>query len=367
MAIQVPNMKTQKSLLKTYILWLIGGIYGLHHFYLGRDFQAFVWWTTLGGYGGWLLDLVNIPRYVRDTNEDQTHLKELGIKMRQNKKPPFSLNRFTGMLAVGYTWASLVSSAIPNDEVWGLNVKFLNWLVPLAASLGVWAVGNIGREKGGLKWPLLAAYVSYPIRYFYYDKTVWITIMVLAAALVFDSYSKEWRRTPRQKRHVAKRLAVFGVCATLYLSLWASSLYFNDTFTDADGVRIPIYQALKQVVYGEWWTDVKQFGFDVYQFVQHHGWYELWKQVVELCDPQDEQNAYQVLGVGPDASQQEITRRWRQLSRENHPDKAAKDLRAATEKFMEIQQAYEILSVGKHRRFSRNKRDNSVSDGPIHM
>ncbi|CAH2229890.1 jg9745, partial [Pararge aegeria aegeria] len=184
----------------------------------------------------------------------------------------------------------------------------------------VWAVGNIGREKGGLKWPLLAAYASYPIRYYYYDKSVWITLMVLTSALVFDSYSKQWRRDPPKKRHVAK------------------------------------------------WSDVQQFVFDVYQFAQHHGWYEVWKQVVELCDPEDEQNAYKVLGVGPDASQQEITRRWRRLSRENHPDKAKlEDRRAAQEKFMEIQQAYEILSVGKHRRFSRNKKDNSVQDGPIHM
>lgn len=62
-----------------------------------------------------------------------------------------------------------------------------------------------------------------------------------------------------------------------------------------------------------------------------------------------------------DASQQEITSTWRKLSRENHPDKVKdeKYRRAAQERFMEIQEAYEILSNSKHRRNRRNKKDNS--------
>lgn len=69
----------------------------------------------------------------------------------------------------------------------------------------------------------------------------------------------------------------------------------------------------------------------------------------------------QILGVGPDSSQQEITSTWRRLSREHHPDKVKEESlrRAAQEKFMEIQQAYEILSNSKHRRNRRNKKDNS--------
>ena len=32
---------------------------------------------------------------------------------------------------------------------------------------GVWVVGNVGREKGGIGWPLFAAYVSSPLYIFY--------------------------------------------------------------------------------------------------------------------------------------------------------------------------------------------------------
>ena len=68
-----------------------------------------------------------------------------------------------------------------------------------------------------------------------------------------------------------------------------------------------------------------------------------------------------MLGLTRDASQQEITSVWRKLSRENHPDKVKDEMarRAAQERFMEIQQAYEILSNSKHRRHRRNKKDNS--------
>jgi DnaJ family protein C protein 22 len=65
-----------------------------------------------------------------------------------------------------------------------------------------------------------------------------------------------------------------------------------------------------------------------------------------------------VLSISSGASQQEITAKWRALSREFHPDKIKDPAlkQAAQEKFMEIQQAYEILSNIKHKRNQRNKK-----------
>lgn len=85
--------------------------------------------------------------------------------------------------------------------------------------------------------------------------------------------------------------------------------------------------------------------------------YEIWKQVIDLSDVNGEQNAYKILGLSPTASQSEITSRWRSLSREWHPDKVKDPAHQgeAQEKFMEIQQAYEILSNIKTKRKRRNK------------
>ncbi len=60
---------TAASLYVAYPLWLVGGAFGLHHFYLGDDNKAFVYAITFGGFGfGWLRDLWCLPSYVRALN-----------------------------------------------------------------------------------------------------------------------------------------------------------------------------------------------------------------------------------------------------------------------------------------------------------
>ena len=68
----------------------------------------------------------------------------------------------------------------------------------------------------------------------------------------------------------------------------------------------------------------------------------------------------QVLNLSQTASQSEITANWRALSREHHPDKVKgteEERRAAQDRFLEIQQAYEILSSAKNRRQRKNKKN----------
>ena len=57
---------------------------------------------------------------------------------------------------------------------------------------------------------------------------------------------------------------------------------------------------------------------------------------------------YEVLGVGRDASEQEIKKAFRSLARELHPDVNAHDP-GAEEKFKEAAEAYEILSDSERR------------------
>lgn len=156
-------------------------------------------------------------------------------------------------------------------------------------------------------------------------------------------------------------MIVLSFCLTLYSSLWCSYFYFNGKITDSEGEEIPVHEAIHHFFTSPWWTDIKSALNEIYTYAQHHGWYEIWKQIIDMSDPHGENNAYKVLGLSPDASQTEITARWRKMSRESHPDKV-KDpslQRAAQEKFMEIQQAYEILSNVKNKRNRKNKRSNS--------
>jgi len=353
----------KKSVLVAYILWFFGGVLGLHLFYLRRDAHAFLTWSTVGGYGiGWLADVTKIPKYVRDCNEEDSFIKEFIAKLQHNKKPPFSTSRFTSAIMVGYFWGQLVMMAIPQETVFDIDWSLTHWFVPAAVGLGVWIVGNIGREKGDPWFAIGAAYLSYTTRWYFMDESIWYTFMVFCSALAFDTFSKDWRRTPKKKRGVLVRIGILTLCGCLYLSLWGSYLYFNGTVTDSNGDEVPLSEALHHFFTSPWWTDLKQSLYDTYVYAQHNGWYEIWKQIIDLSDVQGEQNAYKVLAVSSTSSQSEITSQWRKLSRENHPDKVKDpDLqRAAQEQFMEIQQAYEILSNIKSKRKRRNKK--SVND-----
>lgn len=139
-------------------------------------------------------------------------------------QPPFSVNRFTCAILTGYWWGYLFISAVPTDTFFDINWKFLYWLAPIPVTignfffyfasfffflndfslfLGVWTVGNIGRQCGKPWLAFLTSLLVCPSRYWVSDDT-WITLMVFFSALVFDSYSKEWRRTPPKKRSLCK-------------------------------------------------------------------------------------------------------------------------------------------------------------------
>ncbi|KAH8276752.1 hypothetical protein KR044_008620 [Drosophila immigrans] len=359
----------QKSVVVAYVLWLFGGIFGLHHLYLHRDRHAFVWWCTLGGYMGvgWLSEIFMIPEYVRDANEDPEFVKTFVAKLQAFQRPPYSAKRFLGQIMIGYLFGQLVASAIPQTIVAGIDFSWLHWLIPLAISLGVWTVGNIGRECGVL-WPcLLAAFVAYPARYFIYDETYSFLLTALVSALAFDALSKQWRRTPPRRGSTVERSVKFSGALCIYLGLWGCVIFFNGTIPDEDGGEVPIHEALHNFLASAWWTDLKQALHDTYNYAQHHGWYETWREVFESMDVDGERNAYKVLGVSATASQADITAAYRKLSKENHPDKVKEEaLRpAAHQRFIEIQQAYSVLSKIKSNRRRKNKQYNSEAEDAI--
>jgi hypothetical protein len=58
-----------KSLLLTYMLWLVGGLFGLHKLYLGRPFMGLLYFFTGGLFAvGWIVDFFTLPRQVRVAN-----------------------------------------------------------------------------------------------------------------------------------------------------------------------------------------------------------------------------------------------------------------------------------------------------------
>jgi hypothetical protein len=74
-----------KSLLLTYLLWLVGGFLGVHKFYLGRPVMGLVYFFT-GGlfFFGWMVDFFTLPRQVRISNLlRQNSSAGVGSELRQ--------------------------------------------------------------------------------------------------------------------------------------------------------------------------------------------------------------------------------------------------------------------------------------------
>ncbi|OIV99703.1 hypothetical protein TanjilG_17513 [Lupinus angustifolius] len=60
---------------------------------------------------------------------------------------------------------------------------------------------------------------------------------------------------------------------------------------------------------------------------------------------------YQFLGISADADLEEIKGAYRRLSKEYHPDTTSLPLKTASEKFMKLREAYNVLSNEESRRF----------------
>ena len=114
------------------------------------------------------------------------------------------------------------------------------------------------------------------------------------------------------------------------------------------------------------WLEFKEVLWGLYEEGQKNGWDNFYDEFVKALDPRGEKNAYRVLGLTEDATQEEIKRRYKKLAVKWHPDRNPNNKDEAQEKFMEIQEAYEILSKIKTMRASRNTRTRSDSDEHDH-
>jgi len=348
------------NLCVTYLLWLVGGFFGLHHLYLGRYKQAFLWWCFPGGYfgAGWIRDIWRIPEYVKDANNEAEHVRSVKEMIKEKDIPPWKMARWMGMLVVGNLFGMLPGMAIPNKDDLGMDLWFLKPIVnPLGAAIGIWLVGNIGRWEGSIKYPLIGCYLTTPL-YFFGINAGSLTTLVGA-----HFFRRQWRKERDPAATTSARLkqvAVLVMCGALYASLWTSYFYFNAEvvhngdkikFRDAVGnfIKSPLVQEFRRHCYKHW------------QHMLEHGFWSTWSNLLDSLDPFGEKNALKVLGLQAGSTQDQIKSRYRELSKQWHPDKVKENKAEAQEKFVEIQKAYETLSSIKSRRMRVNRRSATAS------
>lgn len=349
-----------KSTWITYLLWLFLGWTGLHHFYLRRDKHAFVWFATSGGFFGlgWIQDSWRIPRYVREANLSE---REYGEKVKElerkypKRKPPHRWSMSFAQLTFGSMLGYLVLAAIPEEPIYGYYLyDVLFWLMPVAVALGVYTCGNFGAQEGKIKWALYGALAMAVVIYTFNVFHGWTSVV---STTMFNWKEKKWRYKRSKPNGFLKRVAILFGCSMLYYSLFFSYLYFNVEIQDSNGDTIKLRDSVANFLKSPMWIEFKESFMQLKNYAKVHGWRRMWDEFIEKMDPHGEKNALKELGLEANATQKDIHNRFKQLSREWHPDRhRTPEAKAdAQEKFIVIQQAYELLSDIKRRRKQRNR------------
>lgn len=167
-----------KRLIVAYALWAVGGPLGLHHLYLGRDRHALLWMLTLGGFGfGWVREIIRIPAYVAEANQDATNMAP----------PSVGPVRFAGQVCVGIYFGTVA--------LIGLNSLSFFYLIvlPLCVGAGVHLVSSVGQQTSDLQKTLTACLITSPI---FYGSTLSPLPISLAASVTATQHC---RYKPPQK------------------------------------------------------------------------------------------------------------------------------------------------------------------------
>lgn len=325
-----------------FFLWLFGGWFGLHHFYLGRDKQGFLWATTWGGFFvGWLRDFTRLPRYVEEANAS--------YPLRVGKPPLWSnLHRLVGQVLFGLFYRWLIILAIPEtlpDTTLRITVMLL---APLGSAFGTYMVSNAGHIHCSFKYALFGAYLG-EVLFGSVQMTgqPWPSTAVLISALccVYG-----WRERERRARSgLCKRLLIWGGLGMVVCGLWLSFVYFNaEVYIEETDQTVKVRDLFHDFLRSPAWEEMKELATQAWRVLWSTGWdtEHLWRLLQEgLLDAQL-QRSMDVFGFEEHSAItiEQVKMRYRKLAKEWHPDRhPAENKAAAQEKFIEIQRAHETL------------------------
>ena len=325
-----------------FFLWLFGGWFGLHHFYLRRDRQGFLWATTWGGFlVGWLRDFTNLGRYVEEANTE--------YPLRQGSPRLWSnVHRLIGQVMFGLFFRWLVMSAVPETlpDIYR-NVTIMI-VAPIGSAFGCYMVSNVGHICCSYKYALSGAYLG-EILFGTVQMTShdWPSSAVLVSAL-FCVYGWEERKRKTRTRF-CKRFLLWFSLGMVVSSLWLSYGYFNvEVYIEETDQTVKLRDLFHDFLRSPVWDEMKELLSQAWKLLWESGWDTelMWKLLQEgLLDAQLQRS----MDIFEFKEHKEITHdqvrlRYRRLAKEWHPDRHPTDGKAAAqERFIEIQRAYETL------------------------
>jgi len=314
-----------KSIKKAYLCWLFGGFFGLHHVYLRRDKQAFVWFSTLGGLlVGFIKDLFRMPEYLKEANEEPEFVKKFNKLKSQLKSPAFAETNFLFSVVIGAFFNYILKNCLlidSDDENDLIYLKVVQVITPLVISTFVYLTSTESPTQCEFKWPLLGAYLGFLVQSILFPKSNFVCSICSA---LFLNWNVEWNHkhfeTKRNKRKLYKRVLYFSIGSMLVMSIFGLYVWNNATF-EVDGKRITLKESVKNFFNTQEMTQLIEFLQTLWNFYQAHGWRKLYNNIFYGYDPEAIANAYTIIGLNEKASQNDVDMKCRNLSRKWHPDK----------------------------------------------
>jgi DnaJ homolog subfamily C member 22 len=270
-----------KSLKIAYILCILGGLLGLHHFYLGRHKQALVWLSTLGGFFiGALFDLYKMRQYVDEANQEPKYMQKFNKYQSQIKVPAFMTNRFIGSVICGATFAYLTDKCIPDEAEELIYFYYLfKALAPFVAALMIYLVSTEGPFKCSFVWPLMGSYLALgisAIRGNYSNTYIYCAIL----GTLFLNWNIDWdyERLEKKKKSrsckLVKRTIIFVMYSGLIMTIIGFYVINNLTY-EVDGKPVTLKEGLKSFFNSKEFNQIREAINMLYNFYQAYGFKQL--------------------------------------------------------------------------------------------
>lgn len=325
------------SLTVAYGLLFFAGPLGVHHLYLDRPLQAFIWACSpcLGFFGGvgLLRDAVSLPGYVAVRSACRGSAEQLEVQMKYRKVPPWSFSRMIAALMFG-SWCSSVGNSFGFVAMPDVYFKATS---TLAGALGVWLVGCACTHQGGSLKATVAGSVVGRL----------LGDWSLCVAVVAFQWTRCWQpectkhRLPKWKVVFAVMVFWSAVCAGVWEhgKLTVDTSSGPKTYTVKDGIL--------NILRGINFDDFKR-GFESSESDSNYDWQSRWKKFQSTLDASGERRALRTLGmesfIGKPYAVADVKRHYREMARSSHPDRAELGQRNDAEsKMQEINAAKELL------------------------
>ena len=365
----------KKSTIVAALLYFFSYWTGLHHFYLGRDFHAFLVGSTFGGFGfGAFADFFHIQEYVNEANEESLTVALYETERKARKKPRIGIERVFYQLVAASLYHAVFTYAIPT------GVPFYTLIVlivgPFAIAVAVWIAGNYGRQKVGFRYPLIAAAFVYAALHFFPTEEMSGSFSAIIVATIVAQYNREFRRLdefPARRRRrlgLCKRVVILSLGALILTSGWTAFILFNAEITDEHGQTMKLSEAISNFFRSPAWAQFgetlgkawEELGAADSEEEEEASWENFFNRLKNLMDLDGETRSLTVLGLSEDATDAQIKKAYRSLARKWHPDHNQGNADQAAKKFMEIQEAYETLV--KLRSLRKKKTSESTAESP---